>query len=86
MSDRDRETGRTLKTGHWVVKKEHPGLARLWTKECQGMRRQSDGKKVSRPSRNSRQGKAPPVLQPGITRMGPTWVSGQAVNAEPEIS
>ncbi len=46
--DRDSENGRILKTGHWVVKQEHPGLARLWTMECQGMRRQADGKRVPR--------------------------------------
>ena len=33
--------------GHWVIKQEHPGLARLWTMECQGMRRQ-EGKRVPR--------------------------------------
>ena len=35
------------RAGQWVVKQEHPGLARLWTMECQGMRRQ-DGKSVPR--------------------------------------
>jgi hypothetical protein len=33
--------------GQWVIKQEHPGLARLWTMECQGMRKQ-DGKRVPR--------------------------------------
>jgi len=37
-----------LKSGQWVIKAEHPGLARLWTEECQGMRRQADGKRVPR--------------------------------------
>ena len=36
------------RAGQWVVKQEHPGLARLWTMECQGMRRQADGKRVPR--------------------------------------
>ena len=36
------------RAGQWVVKQEHPGLARLWTEECQSMRRQSDGKRVPR--------------------------------------
>jgi len=35
------------RAGQWVIKQEHPGLARLWTMECQGMRRQ-DGKRVPR--------------------------------------
>jgi len=35
------------RAGQWEVKQEHPGLARLWTMECQGMRRQ-DGKRVPR--------------------------------------
>ena len=35
------------RAGQWQVKQEHPGLARLWTMECQGKRRQ-DGKRVPR--------------------------------------
>jgi hypothetical protein len=42
MTDIDR------RAGQWVVKQEHPGLARLWTMECQGMRRQADGKMAPR--------------------------------------
>ena len=36
------------RAGQWAIKQEHPGLARLWTEECQGMRRQADGKRVPR--------------------------------------
>ena len=35
------------RAGQWVIKQDHPGLARLWTMECQGMRRQG-GKRVPR--------------------------------------
>ena len=41
------QTDIARKSGQWVIKTKHPGLARLWTEECQGMRRE-DGKRVPR--------------------------------------
>ena len=49
------QTDLVWRAGKCQVKQEHPGLEKLWTMECQGMRRQ-DGKMVPRYPRLYRKG------------------------------